>query len=103
VWTRERASAYMLEEGQGPHRWPARSRVQGIGCGSSAATGKESAKEAMTAEQKVLKEKIDQTGIGGLSFFAWFGFIGRRVSAKERGGDEKGGGAEEEEEAGAED
>lgn len=41
------------------------------------------AKEALTAEQKALKKKIDQTGMGGLSFFAWFGFIGRRVSAKE--------------------
>jgi hypothetical protein len=45
----------------------------------------EGVKEAMnvTAEQKALKKKIDQTGMGGLSFFAWFGFIGRRVSAKE--------------------
>jgi hypothetical protein len=41
------------------------------------------AKEAMTTEQKALKKKINQTGMGGLSFFAWFGFIGRRVSAKE--------------------
>jgi hypothetical protein len=39
--------------------------------------------DAMTTEQKALKKKINQTGMGGLSFFAWFGFIGRRVSAKE--------------------
>lgn len=37
----------------------------------------------LTDEQKVLKKKIDSTGMGGLSFFAWFGFIGRRVSAVE--------------------
>lgn len=33
--------------------------------------------------QKTLKKKIESTGMGGLSFFAWFGFIGRRVSAEE--------------------
>lgn len=38
---------------------------------------------AMTPEQKALKRKIEQTGMGGLSFFAWFGFIGRWVSAEE--------------------
>jgi hypothetical protein len=37
----------------------------------------------LTPEQKALKKKIDQTGMGGLSFFAWFGFIGRKVSARE--------------------
>jgi len=51
--------------------------------GAASSAEAESAKEAMTAEQKALKKKIDQTGMGGLSFFAWFGFIGRRVSAKE--------------------
>ena len=50
--------------------------------GGPASAEAESAKE-MTAEQKALKKKIDQTGMGGLSFFAWFGFIGRRISAKE--------------------
>jgi hypothetical protein len=40
-------------------------------------------KAGMTGEQRALKKKIDQTGMGGLSFFAWFGFIGRRVSARE--------------------
>jgi hypothetical protein len=53
------------------------------GGGGSASAGAESANEAMTAEHKALKKKINQTGMGGLSFFAWFGFIGRRVSAKE--------------------
>jgi hypothetical protein len=37
----------------------------------------------MSPAQKALKKKIDQTGMGGLSFFAWFGFIGRRVSERE--------------------
>lgn len=37
----------------------------------------------LSAEQKLLKKKIDSTGMGGLSFFAWFGFIGRKISAEE--------------------
>lgn len=37
----------------------------------------------LTAEQKALKKKIENTGLGGISFFAWFGYIGRRVSAEE--------------------
>lgn len=40
-------------------------------------------KTGLTPEQKALKKKIDNTGMGGLSFFAWFGFIGRRISAEE--------------------
>lgn len=40
-------------------------------------------KEGLTPEQKVLKRKIENTGMGGLSFFAWFGFIGRKVSEEE--------------------
>jgi hypothetical protein len=39
--------------------------------------------DELTAEQKALKKKIENTGLGGISFFAWFGFIGRRVSAEE--------------------
>lgn len=30
--------------------------------------------------QKALQKKIEGTGMGGVSFFSWFGFIGRRVS-----------------------
>ena len=37
----------------------------------------------LSPEQKALKDKIDSTGMGGLSFFAWFGYIGRKVSAEE--------------------
>jgi hypothetical protein len=46
-----------------------------------AAGGKKST--SLLPEQKALKRKIDNTGMGGLSFFAWFGFIGRKVSAEE--------------------
>lgn len=42
-----------------------------------------SAKKSQSEEQKVLKKKMETTSMGGLSFFAWFGFIGRRVSAQE--------------------
>ncbi len=48
------------------------------------ANGKsKSAAPGLTPEQKALKKKIDNTGMGGLSFFAWFGFIGRKISAEE--------------------
>ncbi|MDA4132317.1 MAG: NAP domain-containing protein [Thaumarchaeota archaeon] len=36
-----------------------------------------------TETQKRLDEKIESTGLGGGSFFLFFGFIGRRVSAEE--------------------
>lgn len=36
-----------------------------------------------TPEQKALKKKIENTGLGGLSFFAWFGYRGINVSAEE--------------------
>jgi len=39
--------------------------------------------KGLTPEQKALKKKIENTGMGGLSFFAWFGFIGRKISAEE--------------------
>ena len=39
--------------------------------------------KCLSTEQKALKKKIDNTGMGGLSFFAWFGFIGRHISAEE--------------------
>lgn len=39
--------------------------------------------KGLTAVQRALKEKIDNTGLGGLGFFAWFGFRGERVTAEE--------------------
>lgn len=45
--------------------------------------GKRKSSETMSDKQKALKKKIDTTGMGGLSFFAWFGFIGQRVSKEE--------------------
>jgi hypothetical protein len=40
-------------------------------------------KVELTEKQKALKEKIDQTGMGGVSFFAFFGYVGEWVSAEE--------------------
>ncbi|KEZ39646.1 hypothetical protein SAPIO_CDS9580 [Scedosporium apiospermum] len=39
--------------------------------------------EGWTDDRKALKEKIESIGLGGISFFAWFGYVGRRVSAEE--------------------
>ncbi|KAI1332093.1 nucleosome assembly protein [Xylariaceae sp. FL0255] len=39
--------------------------------------------ENWTSEQKALREKIDAFGIGGVSFFCWFGFRGENVTAEE--------------------
>lgn len=36
-----------------------------------------------TEAKKALKAKMEQTGLGGISFFAWFGARGRHVSAEE--------------------
>lgn len=40
-------------------------------------------KNKLSPKQLSLKKKIENTGMGGMSFFAWFGFIGRRVTAEE--------------------
>lgn len=49
---------------------------------ANAKTGDAKPKD-LTADEKALKKKIENTGLGGLSFFAWFGYVGRNVSAKE--------------------
>jgi hypothetical protein len=49
----------------------------------SNSNGAGNSSRGLTPEQKALKKKIENTGMGGLSFFAWFGFIGRHVSAEE--------------------
>lgn len=36
-----------------------------------------------TPDERMLKKKIENTGLGGMSFFAWFGYVGRAVSAEE--------------------
>lgn len=36
-----------------------------------------------TDDEKALKEKIDSTGLGGVSFFAWFGYRGLHISEEE--------------------
>lgn len=43
----------------------------------------EKLKDELLAQQKALRQKIESTGMGGLSFFAWFGFIGQKISAEE--------------------
>lgn len=49
----------------------------------SISNGEKDKQSSTTEAQKALRRKIEHTGMGGLSFFAWFGFIGRRVSAAE--------------------
>ncbi|KAK3903431.1 nucleosome assembly protein [Staphylotrichum tortipilum] len=47
------------------------------------AKGAKKEKVPLTKNQKALKEKIESTGMGGVSFFAWFGYIGEYVTAEE--------------------
>lgn len=49
---------------------------------ASAKTGDTKPKD-LTADERALKKKIEDTGLGGLSFFAWFGYVGKNVSAEE--------------------
>ncbi|CAN8095391.1 unnamed protein product [Discula destructiva] len=37
----------------------------------------------LTADERALKRKIENTGLGGMSFFAWLGYVGHNVSAEE--------------------
>lgn len=37
----------------------------------------------LSPDERALKKKIENTGLGGVSFFAWFGYVGRNVSAEE--------------------
>ncbi|KAI0814619.1 nucleosome assembly protein [Xylaria sp. FL0064] len=39
--------------------------------------------ENWTADQKALRAKIDKFGLGGVSFFCWFGYRGQDISAEE--------------------
>lgn len=46
--------------------------------------GKEKKREKpLSATEKALKAKMEEAGMGGVSFFAWFGYVGRRVTAEE--------------------
>lgn len=49
--------------------------------GTLSATKKE--KKPLTAKQQALRQKIEEVGLGSVSFFAWFGFIGDKISAEE--------------------
>ncbi|KAI0024531.1 nucleosome assembly protein [Xylariomycetidae sp. FL0641] len=44
---------------------------------------KEEGKKELRADQKALKEKIQSVGLGGASFFAWFGYRGPYITAEE--------------------
>ncbi|EKD14753.1 uncharacterized protein L3040_002817 [Drepanopeziza brunnea f. sp. 'multigermtubi'] len=68
AWEAERKSSSSVVDGGG---------------GGGAAKDKKKKKAGLTPEQKALKKHIDGTGMGGLSFFAWFGFIGRNITAEE--------------------
>ncbi|OLN81369.1 putative nucleosome assembly protein C36B7.08c [Colletotrichum chlorophyti] len=37
----------------------------------------------LTPEAQALKTKIEETGIGGVSFFTFFGYVGKRISPEE--------------------
>lgn len=47
------------------------------------AKGGDTKNQELSADEKSLKKKIENTGLGGLSFFAWFGYVGRNISAEE--------------------
>ena len=49
--------------------------------GTNGAAG--SKDKELTPKQKALQEKMNGIGLGGVSFFAWFGFRGPKVSAEE--------------------
>lgn len=42
-----------------------------------------------TETRKQMQNKLEETGLGGLSFFTWFGYIGSRVTAAESADAEK--------------
>jgi hypothetical protein len=50
---------------------------------AAGANGAKAKAKTLTDKQKALKAKIDTIGLGGLSFFTWFGYRGERISAAE--------------------
>lgn len=40
-------------------------------------------KESKTENQTALEAQLEKTAVGGVSFFNWFGYVGRRVTAEE--------------------
>ncbi|KAI8623818.1 nucleosome assembly protein [Xylariaceae sp. FL1651] len=53
------------------------------GQANGASNGKKTKPKDWTADQKALREKIDAFGLGGVSFFCWFGYRGEYISAEE--------------------
>ncbi|RDA85066.1 hypothetical protein CP532_3116 [Ophiocordyceps camponoti-leonardi (nom. inval.)] len=50
---------------------------------SSSSSSSKSKDKVESDAKKQLKEQMNKTGLGGVSFFAWFGFRGRDISAQE--------------------
>jgi len=50
---------------------------------AAGANGAKAKGKPLTTKQQALKARIDATGLGGLSFFTWFGFRGDPISAEE--------------------
>ena len=47
------------------------------------AKGEKTDSKELTKTQKELQEEIETIGLGGVSFFAWFGYAGKMISAEE--------------------
>ncbi|KAI1197206.1 nucleosome assembly protein [Nemania serpens] len=62
--------------------WKQDKKEQGQANGTSK-DKKKTKPEDWTADQKALREKIDAFGLGGVSFFCWFGYRGMPISAEE--------------------
>ncbi|PMD57960.1 uncharacterized protein K444DRAFT_533048 [Hyaloscypha bicolor E] len=69
----------------------------------SNSNGAGNSSRGLTPEQKALKKKIENTGMGGLSFFAWFGFIGRHRKSRSRSSSRTPSSDEDEESVGEDD
>ncbi|KIH94090.1 nap family protein [Sporothrix brasiliensis 5110] len=53
------------------------------GASSSSSSSSAAATSASSKARDELSAQLSKTAIGGLSFFAWFGYVGRRISAEE--------------------
>jgi hypothetical protein len=53
------------------------------GTKDSAAAARKRDANSLTPTQKSLKRRIENSGLGGISFFAWFGYRGKAISAEE--------------------
>lgn len=63
--------------------WDARQAKAGAAASVAPTGSSKTPVVSLTADEKLLKKKIENTGLGGMSFFAWFGYVGRDLSAEE--------------------